>query len=78
VPVSQGNFIITSKRVIFSGNTQSFDIKLSKLIDVHFYSDGIGLSEEGKVKPRILQYGQRGHNQIIGAVLQYATKHFSA
>ena len=39
VPVSDGELVLSNKRVIFRGNTKSFTIRLDKLLDVHFYND---------------------------------------
>ena len=60
-------------------DTVSFliNFKLNKLIDVHFYSDGIELSQSGKVKPIIIQFNQKDNIEVIGAILQYATNYFN-
>lgn len=44
VTTSTGELVITSKRVIFAGDSKSFSLNLEDLINVTNYSDGIGLN----------------------------------
>ena len=43
VKVSDGEFVVTRQRVIFAGQTKSFEAPLSKLTNVEAYTDGTGL-----------------------------------
>jgi hypothetical protein len=56
VPVCDGNFIITNRRLIFQGEGKSFDTKFDKIIDMTNHADGIRYSEKNRQKPRKIQY----------------------
>jgi hypothetical protein len=71
LPVSTGDLIITNKRVIFRGDGKSFSVKLDKLLEVHFYADGVRLTDD-KGKPRMLKFMKEGNTDVIGAILSHA------
>lgn len=77
VPVSDGELIITSKRVIFRGDGKAFAIKLDKILDVQIFTNGLHFSENNKSKPRMVKFKQEGNHDIIGAVLSYVINHYS-
>ena len=76
VAVSMGNFIITSKRLIFQGDLKSFAVKLDKILSAQLYRDGFQFSEGNKPKPRLIQFQQAGNQEIIGAILAYTVNHY--
>lgn len=76
VSVSEGDFIITSKRIIFKGDRKSFAIKLDNILDLHIFSDGIRLTENNKAKQRIIKFSEVGNHDIVGAILTYSINHF--
>lgn len=76
VAVSSGELIITNKRVIFRGNAKSFNLRLDKLLDLNFYSDGVRLTDD-KGKPRIVKYSHEGNADVVGATLSYAINQFA-
>lgn len=78
VAVSDGELIITNKRVIFRGDGKSFVIKLDKLLDLQIFTNAIYLSEPNKSKPRMVKFKQDGNYDIIGAVLSYAINHYGS
>ena len=71
VPVSSGELIITNRRVIFRGDAKSFNLRLDKLLDVNFFSDGVRLTDD-KGKPRIVQFSNSSNADIVGTVLSRA------
>jgi tellurite resistance protein len=76
VPVSNGEFIITSKRIIFRGDGKSFATKLDKILDIQLFTNGIHLSENNRAKPRLIKFNELGNHHIIGAVLSHAINHY--
>ncbi len=76
VAVSMGNFIITSKRLIFQGDLKSFAVKLDKILSAQLFRDGFQFSEGNKPKPRLIQFQQAGNQEIIGAILTYTVNHY--
>jgi hypothetical protein len=77
IPVSSGELIVTNKRVIFRGDTKSFNIRLDKLLELNFYSDGVRLTDE-KGKPRVVKFAEEGNTDVVGATLSYAINRFTA
>jgi hypothetical protein len=77
IPVSAGDFIVTSKRVIFRGDTKSFNYKLDKLLDIHFYSDGVRVTDD-KGKVRLVQFAEAANGDLVGAVLSQAINNYGA
>ncbi len=71
VPVSFGEFVITNKRVVFIGDKKSFSLKLEKILNIEFYSDGVNMSEESG-KHRLVQFLEDRNMDIIGSVISYA------
>ncbi len=76
VPVSSGELIITSKRIIFRGNAKSFTLRLDKLLELNFFSDGVRLTDE-KGKPRVVKFADEGNIDVVGATLSYAINQFA-
>lgn len=76
VPISTGELIITSKRLIFRGDSKSFATKLDKILDIRLFTDGVQFSENNKSKPRLVKFQDGGNQDIVGAVLSYAGNHF--
>jgi hypothetical protein len=75
VPVSVGHLIITNKRVIFRGDAKSFNIKLDKLLELNFYSDGMRVTDD-KGKPRMIRFAEEGNIDIVGAILSHAVNNY--
>lgn len=72
LPVSVGDLIITNKRVLFRGDVKSFMIRLDKMLEVDFYSDGIRLTDD-KGKPRVVKFDNEGGVDVVGAILSYVS-----
>lgn len=76
VAVSEGEMIITSKRVVFRGDKKSFATKLDNILDTQLFTNGFQFSENNKTKPRLLKFKEQGNQDIIGAALSYAINHY--
>jgi hypothetical protein len=50
VPLDSGSFIITNKRILFSGSTTQRDFPLNKINTIDVMENGITLSRSGKTK----------------------------
>lgn len=68
VPVSGGDFVITNKRAIFSGDRKSFALRIDKLLDLEMFSNGTRLTDD-KGKIRQVQFNKPENTDIVGAVL---------
>lgn len=76
VAVSNGDLIITSKRIVFRGDKKSFVVKLGKIFETQLFTNGLQFSEINRSKPRLIKFAQIGNHNIIGAVLSYAINHY--
>lgn len=76
VAVSEGDLVLTSKRVIFKGDKKSFAAKLDNILDVQLFSNGFQFSENNKSKPRLLKFNEPGNQDIIGSILSHAINHY--
>jgi len=76
VPVSDGELIVTNKRIIFRGDGKVFAIKLNKILDIQIFTNGLQFSENNRAKPRMIKFKQEGNHDILGAVLSYAINHY--
>ena len=45
-----GRLVVTNKRVIFSGPRKNVSFPVSKILEVHEYTDGLSINREGKQK----------------------------
>lgn len=54
VPIDSGNFILTNKRIVFSGEKRSVEIPLNKINTLEPLENGISLSRSGKSKMEYL------------------------
>jgi hypothetical protein len=56
VRTAHGEFVVTTRRVIFAGDTKSFEIRLKRLTNVVHYSDRL-----------VLHHGTTHHRVVFGA-----------
>ncbi len=68
VPISSGDFVVTNKRAIFSGDKKSFALRIDKLLDLEMFSNGTRLTDD-KGKIRQIQFNLPENTDIVGAVL---------
>jgi hypothetical protein len=77
VPVSRGELVITSRRIIFHGDRKSFAAGYHQLLDVQFFNNGLKVSQTTRTSPYLVKFAALGNNDIIGAVLSYSINHFN-
>ena len=71
VPTSTGRLVITDRRVVFSGDKKSFNIKLDSILNLDMYTDGLNITD-AKGTPRIVQFVNKYNADIVGSVLSRA------
>ncbi len=69
VPTSLGNLVLTNQRLIFLGNKTSLDIPWSKVLNMDFYRDGIGVAKSGRSSPTVIKFNHDGNTDIIGHII---------
>jgi len=77
VPISWGDLIITNKRIIFRGDSKSFNVRLDKLLETHLFSDGLRITDD-KGKTRIIRFVDSANRDIVGATLSYVVNGYAA
>ena len=50
IPLDNGNFTLTNKRLIFSGNTKSVEYSLNKIVSITPLDNGVMINKSGKTK----------------------------
>lgn len=73
VPIATGSLVITTKHLIFSGDTKSVKTPLAKLIDVQVGNNGIIAGIDGRQKPLMVVFKDPIAGPIIAAALTRAT-----
>lgn len=71
VPIASGKIVITDRRIVFSGDKKSLNIKLEDILNVEVYSDGLNITD-GKGMPRIVQLVNKSNADLVGVVLSRA------
>ncbi|MFU1907710.1 hypothetical protein vBBaMIFTN2_49 [Bordetella phage vB_BaM-IFTN2] len=51
VALSEGELVITNKRVLFAGRAKGFDAPISRIINVEYYADAVLMNLSGREKP---------------------------
>lgn len=69
VPVSYGDFVITNKRLVFSGDQKSVAHNLSRLINTNLYADCFQYSITNRQKPIMIGFSSDGYSELCGIVL---------
>jgi hypothetical protein len=68
VPASTGRLVITDRRVVFSGDRKSFNIKLDSILNIEMYTDGLNITDS-RGTPRVIQLTNILNTDIVGSVL---------
>jgi hypothetical protein len=76
VPVSDGELVITNKRVIFKGAGKSFAIKLDQILDFQLAKNGVIISENNKSRQRTLLFKSDSNYEMIGMIVSSAINHY--
>lgn len=69
VPVSDGYFNLTSKRLIFSGSAKSVNSSLDKLLDLQLYSDALQFSVTNRQKPTLIGFNRPEESEMCGLMI---------
>jgi hypothetical protein len=64
-----GTLHITSARVCFTGDQQSFAIEWSKVINISLFSDGFSIHKTGAKKPTFVQVSEPGLTMQIASLV---------
>jgi len=76
IAVSQGELVLTNKRIIFKGDSKSLNMKLDKVLNFEFFSDGINITESS-VKSRLLKLDNPKNIDLIGAILSTTINNYT-
>lgn len=69
VVVSEGYFIITNKRLVFSGNRKSVSTTFEKLLDLQVFSDALNFSTSTRQKPVIIKLSKSEEAELCGVLI---------
>jgi hypothetical protein len=69
IPISDGRFVITNQRLIFSGNKKSVNGLISKLLDFQIYSDALQFSLTNRQKPITVGLENVNYSELCGLVI---------
>ncbi len=69
IPVSDGRFVITNQRLIFSGDRKSVNGLISKLLDFQIYSDALQFSLTNRQKPISIGLANVNYAELCGLVI---------
>lgn len=72
ISVSEGAFVITNKRVIFSGDRKSIAHNLTKLIDMRLYDDAFQYTITNRQSPIVIGLMGSAYAELCGIVLSKA------
>jgi len=76
VPVSTGRFVITDKRLIFSGDNKSISADYGKIIDIQPAIDGVRFSQSNVQKPRLIIYHSKNDGDLICEIISQCLSNF--
>lgn len=68
VPVAEGRFIVTSKRLLFAGDKKSFSVPFAKLVSINLNQDGIVLGM-ATGKPRMVMFASGDNVDVVGGII---------
>lgn len=69
VTVSEGYFVVTNKRLVFSGDRKSVATPFDKLLDLHIFSDGLNFSSSVRQKPVIVRLSSTEEAELCGVLI---------
>jgi hypothetical protein len=68
VPVSEGVFVMTNKRVLFNGSGKSLAAKWERVLSLNVLEDGCMLTLENRTQSTIIQFHSRQNTAVVAAV----------
>lgn len=69
VAISDGYFIVTNKRLVFSGSRKSVSTPFGKLLDIHVFNDGLNFSSSTRQKPVIVKLSRSEEAEMCGVLI---------
>ncbi len=69
VPVSEGYFIVTNQRIVFSGDKKTVATPFNKLIDLQVYSDAIQFAVSNRQKPVIVRFDAPEQSELSALIV---------
>jgi hypothetical protein len=69
VEISDGYFIVTNQRLVFSGNRKSVSTPFNKLLDLHIFSNGLNFSSSLRQKPVIVRVSRSEEAELCGVLI---------
>ena len=69
VPVSEGYFIVTNQRIVFSGDKKSVATPFNKLIDLQVYADAIQFAVSNRQKPVIVKFNTAEESELSALIV---------
>lgn len=69
VIISEGYFIITNKRLVFSGDRKSVSTAIEKLLDLNVFSNGLSFSATNRQKPTIIQLSVSEEAELCALII---------
>jgi hypothetical protein len=68
IPISNGHFYITTRRLIFSGDKKSFECPLKNVLDVTNFPEGIWITETRREQVRNVHFPNE-NGEIVAEIL---------
>ncbi|WP_413942718.1 hypothetical protein [Bdellovibrio sp. HCB-162] len=76
--VAQGQLIVTNKRLVFSGDAKSFDVKIEKILNINYTDDGILFTTANREKPYAARFKNLSDVEIVEEIIRAAIQRFAA
>jgi hypothetical protein len=71
VPVSRGALILTSQRMIFHGDKESFDAAWEKILATDFFRNGLRPSRSGHSRNIFVRFERTDNVDVIGKLISH-------
>jgi hypothetical protein len=71
VAISTGSLVVTNQRLVFMGDSKSFETKFENLLDMEHFPDGVVYSERNKQKQRKIIYCRR-NGEVVAEIISSA------
>lgn len=69
VPVSDGQFTVTNKRLVFSGDKKSVNAEFAKILDIEFFTDGLRFSLATRQTPVTVHFDDPRCAEVVKCYL---------
>jgi hypothetical protein len=67
--VSDGYFIVTNKRLVFSGSRKSVSTNFDKLLDLELYSDTLKIASNSRQKPAFIKFKHDQEAELVAVII---------